>query len=150
MHVLYLMTVIVTIMCLIGISVSDIRTRRIPGLLLFGPFSFAVLRLVLEPQIRTSHLITGGVITLLVIFYYQACHGHGIGGGDLKLIIAGGLILGPEGILYGLFLSFFLALIGEYRALFGRDFRHEFALAPYLCAGMSAVCICRECGGWFL
>lgn len=56
----------------------------------------------------TGVLLGGGVC----LFVYLLCHGRGLGGGDVKLAVAGGAMLG-EDILYALLIACVCAVIAQ-------------------------------------
>lgn len=126
------------VILLMKIAYTDFKTKTIrnemPALLLAAGF----LSIWIMPEILFRLRIAGLFIVsvpLLILAYFVP---GSIGGGDIKLMAAGGFLLGVSGIwnafetgimICGLFVGIFL--------MSGRlDRNAEVALGPYLCLGM--------------
>ena len=118
----------ILIVLLIVISVIDIRTMKIPNYLIIISAAASLLRF-LEPEGVSllqylSGLIPSIAILILSVFLKHFAHHRLLGGGDIKLIAALGLHLGPYPTLLTVLLASILAII-IYR-------KHKFSFAPML------------------
>lgn len=93
-------------------AVCDLRTRRIPNLLTVGALALALaLRAVLGGGMLVEG-VQGAALALAVTFPLFAV--RALGGGDVKLLMAAGALLGPAATLVALLLS---AVVGWVLAL---------------------------------
>ncbi len=129
---------------LLVLSVIDFRTYEIP----FGINVFiAVLGVVrLATDISGWLLYVLGMVLVSGIFYvvYLVTGGRGMGGGDIKLMAAAGLLLGAPKVFLAMLLGCALAvLIHSIRMrVSGED--HKLAFGPYLAAGLFLSAIAGE------
>ena len=121
---------------LLGLSLIDLKTQEIP----YG-FNIFILILGIAFTIydRTDlpgHLIGLFAVSLPLLIIQLLSKGRAIGGGDIKLMAAAGLLLGWKGII----LAFVLAcIIGSVIHLIRMKFfgqGRQFAFGPYLSAGI--------------
>ena len=121
---------------LIKISVLDEKTKQIPikwNLLLM---IIGILFTIMDKQHISSHLWgMMGMCTCLILLYIFS-KGSAIGGGDIKLMGAAGLILGLEQSAYALLIACLLALVchGVRMIKFGAE--KVLAMGPYLSIGI--------------
>lgn len=130
------------ISALIVLSVIDWRTYEIPFGINIVIFALGIIRLVLtlvNKETRGTwpeYVIGFFAVSLFLLIVYFVTKGNGIGGGDIKLMAAGGLFLGWKlclmsfifGCLFGCIIHLArMKLSGEGRML---------AMGPYLSAGM--------------
>ena len=118
----------ILIALLIVISVIDIRTMKIPEYILIITAAASLLRF-LEPGGVSllqylSGLIPSIAILILSVVLKHLTHHRLLGGGDIKLIAALGLHLGPYPTLLTVLLASILAII-IYR-------KYKFPFAPML------------------
>ena len=118
----------ILIVLLIVISVIDIRTMKIPDYLIIITAAASLLRF-LEPEEASllqylSGLIPSIAILILSVILKHLTHHRLLGGGDIKLIAALGLHLGPYPTLLTVLLASILAII-IYR-------KRHFRFAPML------------------
>ncbi len=126
----------------ISISVFDIRERRIPGRLLL---LLLVLSLPVPGLLSVSHFAGALCVSLPFLILAVLVPGS-FGGGDVKLLAAGGWILGVrlmgDAFACGLFLAGAFCLI---LLLTGKAKRNtKIPLAPFLCAGMEMIIFLNE------
>ena len=125
---------------LIALSVIDFRTYEIPVgfnmfILVLGP-----IRVICEfigDHNSWPEFIIGLVsvsVPLLLIFY--ATKGRGIGGGDVKLMGAAGLLLGWKLIVLAFFLGCLLGSVIHITRMKVSGESHVLAMGPYLSAGI--------------
>ena len=139
---------------LVGISVHDIRQHIIKNHVLFWMLPFAAGRAVVNSIIAISggavwyHPILshiGGAVFAFALFLIVAMIFGGIGGGDIKLAGACGLVLGFERTLAGLIIALCLLLlyhgigqcirkIGKEKCEAGKE--QAYPLVPFLLLGM--------------
>lgn len=76
------------------------------------------------------------VISVLLVSVYVLTRGRGIGGGDIKLMAVMGLYLGTRSNLLAFFLGGVYACVIHTVRMRWQRAEREFALAPYLMAGI--------------
>ena len=118
----------ILIVLLIIISLTDIRTMKIPNYMIIITAAASLLRF-LEPEEASllqylSGLIPSIAILILSVILKHLTHHRLLGGGDIKLIAALGLHLGPYPTLLTVLLASILAII-IYR-------KRHFPFAPML------------------
>lgn len=123
-----------------GIIRSDRLLGRIPDSYLLSPAFFAALLIAVDASGRYDRFCTGTVLLIIEFLIYSLSRGRLMGGGDMKLILFWGVILGSSGILQGLLCSLLLAAAVEG----GIRRRRVFPLAPYLCLGMGLAFLWQE------
>ena len=114
---------------LFAAAVRDARVRTIPN-----AFCVCVLACCLVPPVRFCPL---GILAALPLFAAGMTCG-GIGGGDIKLILALGAVLGLWTTIYATVIA--MALLVAFHGLrraFGRE-GASYPLVPFLFAGMAA------------
>ena len=121
---------------LLVISVVDWRTFEIPpgcNLFLLG---LGVIFCILDFSHIGEHLIGLVCVSGLLCLLYLLTAGRGIGGGDIKLMGAAGLILGWKGILLALFFGCALGSVIHLirMKVFGAE--RKLAMGPYLSGGI--------------
>lgn len=136
---------------LITLSVIDFRTYEIPFGINVFILALGLVRLGLDFSnwltYATGFLVVSGFLYLI----YIVTKGRGIGGGDVKLMAACGLLLGWKLIILAFFLGcIFGSVIHVLRMrLSGED--HVLAMGPYLSAGVFVAAIWGEqLIGWYL
>jgi Flp pilus assembly protein protease CpaA len=120
----------------IGIAIVDLKTYRIPDILLAF---FALVMLVIEGSQPYAHIMAkfAAAAVSFIIFGAVWRYSQGIGFGDVKYAALLGYLLGPEKIVYAFittaFLGFFIYLIGV--LLFRWPKTTKIPYAPFLSAG---------------
>ncbi|MDO4291754.1 MAG: A24 family peptidase [Eubacteriales bacterium] len=118
----------------------DFARRRIPdgvvlGIALTGAAAFWVM-----PQIGAAERFVGLWAVSVPVLLLTLLRPGAFGGGDIKLLAAGGLFLGArliwEAFLWGMVAAGLWSLV---LLLSGRGARAKFALGPFLCLGMLLV-----------
>ena len=124
---------------LLGIAAIDICIYEIPPVLNGIIACLGVLRILMDlhhwNMYITGSLLGGGIFLLVYL-----CSGEkGIGGGDVKLMAAAGLVLGVQKIFWALFLGCLIAVLIQLPLkLFGKK-NSTFALGPYLALGIGGM-----------
>lgn len=117
------------------ISIVDERTLEIP--LPYNVFLgiVGILACVLDFSKLPEHLIGALVIFLLLYALYFFSKGAAIGGGDVKLMTAAGLILGWKLVLIAFFLACIIGSVCHVIRMKVSKAEHVLAMGPYLCIG---------------
>jgi leader peptidase (prepilin peptidase)/N-methyltransferase len=136
---------------LLVLSVIDLRTNTIPFGINIFIFAMGVVRLALDYRHYYTYLI--GLFAVSV-FLYLIClisRGKGMGGGDIKLMAAAGLLVGWKLILLAFFLGcIYGSVIHPIRMILFKQSR-VLAFGPYLAAGiLTAVLIGDKMIDWYL
>ena len=98
---------------LVVISIIDIKHKIIPNECNSAIFAIGIIYTLTDKPNVISHLL-GLVVTLLLVGgLYIITKGKGIGGGDVKMIIACGLLLGVERVTITLAVACATALIAQ-------------------------------------
>lgn len=121
---------------LICISLIDAHTMEIPPSLNLSVGILGVVRCICYPQEILWNLLGFAAVSGILILIYIFTKGGGIGGGDIKLMAASGLLLGLKDVI----LAFVLAcILGAVIHLFRMAFFHvgrKLAMGPYLSIGI--------------
>lgn len=121
---------------LVVISVIDFRTYEIPVSLNISLAVLAALRLLLHLGEWPTYLIGACTVSGLLLLIFLLTSGRGMGGGDIKLMAAAGLLLGWKLILLALFLGcFYGSVLHIARMKLTRE-SHVLAFGPYLAMGI--------------
>ena len=121
---------------LLTLSVIDWRTFEIP----FGINVFlgvlGVVAVFLEKEEWRSHLIGAVCVSGVLFVLYLLSKGRAIGGGDIKLMAACGLLLGWQKILLAFLLGCILGSVLHLLRMKVSGEGHVLAMGPYLAAGI--------------
>lgn len=122
---------------LLVLSVIDFRTYEIPFGINVCIFGLGIVRVVTDWDHLATYLIGFVSLSAVLLILYYITNGRGIGGGDVKLMAATGLLLGWQCNLLGFVLSCIVgSVIHVLRMrLSGED--HVLALGPYLSIGVA-------------
>jgi leader peptidase (prepilin peptidase)/N-methyltransferase len=122
---------------LIALSVIDFRTYEIPfGINLFIAV-LGLVRIFTDITNWLDYAIGFFSISVLLLLLYIISKGRAIGGGDIKLMAASGLILGWQGNILAFVLGCILgSVIHLTRMHIDKHTNHQLALGPYLAAGI--------------
>lgn len=139
------------ISALIVLSVIDFRTYEIPlGVNIFI-LALGVIMTVLHYQDCLNHIIGMFAVSVFIEIIIIATRGRGMGGGDMKLMAAAGLILGWKLIILSFLLGcVFGAIIHVVRMKVSKA-DHVLAFGPYLSMGIFvATLFGNEILTWYL
>ncbi|MGE5677367.1 MAG: prepilin peptidase [Pseudomonadota bacterium] len=134
-------SIITVLIMLIIASFADIRTRRIPDLLMFSFSAAGLLYILLDTNRELPDGLMGAFTGVLFMGLAYKAAGGGLGLGDVKLFGCTGIYLGLEDTLAAMLVSvilcglFSLALIGVNR----ENRKRELPFAPFVLAGALAV-----------
>lgn len=129
---------------LIVLSVIDFRTYEIP----FGINVFiAVLGAIrLVTDLSGWFLYVLGMVLVSGIFYiaYLVTKGRGMGGGDIKLMAAAGLLLGAPKVFLAMIVGCALAVVIHSIRMKVSGVEHKLAFGPYLAVGLFLSAVAGE------
>lgn len=121
---------------LLTLSLIDWRTYEIPFGINVFLFALGVAETVMDHQQILAHLIGMICVSGFLGILYLLTGGRAIGGGDIKLMAACGLILGWQRIILAFFLGCILgSVIHLLRIQFAGE-GHVLAMGPYLSLGI--------------
>ncbi len=129
---------------LLVLSVIDFRTYEIPfGINVFIAL-LGVVRLVTDLQNWWLYLL--GAVLVSGIFYiaYLATGGRGMGGGDIKLMAAAGLLLGAPKVFLAMLLGCALGVVIHSVRMRVSKADHRLAFGPYLAMGLFLSAVAGE------
>ena len=136
---------------LLVISVIDWRTFEIPPACDFFLLGLGVILCILDRANFLEHLIGLICVSGILAVLYVASAGRAIGGGDIKMMGAAGLILGWKLILLSFFLGCVLGSVSHVIRMKAAGAEKKLAMGPYLSA---AILICALWGNrmieWYL
>lgn len=121
---------------LLVLSIIDWRTFEIPFCLNVFLFVLGVAAVVLDRGNVVEHLIGMICISGLLEILYLVSGGRAIGGGDIKLMFACGLILGWDRIILAFLLGCVIGSVVHTVRIKVSKAGHVLAMGPYLSAGI--------------
>ena len=150
------LNVVSFVYCLMGsalivLSVIDWRTFEIPFCLNMFLFILGVAAVVLDRGNLVDHLIGMVCVSGLLEVLYLVSGGRAIGGGDIKLMFACGLILGWERIVLAFLLGCIIGSVVHTVRIKVSKAGHMLAMGPYLSAGVLLAALWGNSWiGWYL
>lgn len=121
---------------LLTLSVIDFRTYEIPiGINIFI-LALGLIRVVTDYSDWLNYLIGLLCVSTFLAVIYYASKGRGIGGGDVKLMAACGLVLGWKLIILAFFIGCILGAVIHVARMKISGESHVLAMGPYLSAGI--------------
>lgn len=129
---------------LLVLSVIDWRTFEIPvGLNIFIAV-LGVIRLVTDYRSWILYLAGAMAVSLFLLILYIATKGRAIGGGDIKLMAACGLLLGWKKILVAFAIGCITAAVVHLIRMKVSSAGKTLAMGPYLSVGVAAAALFGE------
>lgn len=136
---------------LIVLSVIDFRTFEIPFGINFFLFLLGLLHMLSDLSHWSTYVIGFFSVSGFLAILYVITRGRGIGGGDIKLMAACGLLLGWKLIILALFAGSILGSIIHITRMKISKIEHMLAFGPYLSAGIFlAMLYGNEFWNWYL
>ena len=136
---------------LLVLSIIDWRTFEIPFCLNVFLFVLGVAAVVLDRGNLVEHLIGMVCVSGLLEIIYLVSGGSAIGGGDVKLMFACGLILGWKLILLAFLLGCIIGSVVHIIRMKVSKTGHVLAMGPYLSAGIFLAALWGNAWiGWYL
>ena len=121
---------------LLVLSIIDWRTYEIPFGINVFLFSLGIVMTVLDRGNLLEHLIGMICVSGLLEVLYLVTGGGAIGGGDIKLMFACGLILGWKLILLAFFLGCIIGSVAHIIRMAAKKAGRMLAMGPYLSVGI--------------
>ncbi len=124
---------------LVMISLIDWYTYQIPAWMNGGLMILGVAVTVLDGENFINHLIGSSLAGGILLILYYGTKKESIGGGDIKLMAACGLILGCQKIMMALFFASLLSSLTQFirmKISHVKDKEYKFAMAPYFTLGI--------------
>ena len=139
---------------LIVISMIDFRTYEIPFGCNLVILALGAVRLILDLPHWYDYVIGFFTVSGIFMIIYWITRGNGIGGGDIKLAGATGLVLGLPASLTAscLGLTGFVmygCMVCLWNRFKGKRDKEAFPVGPFLAGGAAAV-YCMRLGGWMI
>ncbi len=120
---------------LLVLSVIDWRTFEIPFGINVYLFVIGLIREIVD-GISISILLDFALVSGFLLFLFLITRGRGIGGGDIKLMVAVGLVLGWKLTIVALFFGCLYGSVIHIIRMKVRKTEHVLAMGPYLSAGI--------------
>lgn len=132
----HLVIALILILLLIVITMIDIDTLEIYDRFQIMLLVLALVQVFISKLPLMDHLI--GFFIISIPFYIIAILTEGIGGGDIKLIAIGGLLLGYKATLVAFFIAVILGSIYAIYLLIVKksNRKTQIAFGPFLCVGI--------------
>lgn len=121
---------------LLVLSVIDLRTYEIPAGINLFILALGIIRVITDYQDWQIYVIGLFAVSLPLYAVYLLTKGRGVGGGDIKLMAACGLLIGWKEILFAFAMS---CILGSVLHLIRMKFTkadHVLAMGPYLSLGV--------------
>ena len=136
---------------LLALSVIDFRTYEIPPVFPIFIAVLGVIHLILDLDNWAEYIIGGVCVSGFLLVLFLASRGRAIGGGDVKLMAACGLLIGWKLVILSFLLGCILGSVIHLIRMKVSKEGHMLALGPYLSAGvMIAVLWGDRCINWYL
>ncbi len=127
---------VLVIILLIILSAVDIKKHEIPLWININILVIGIIHLILDYQNYLSYVIGFFAVSLPLYLILIFTKGQGIGGGDVKLMAAAGLLLGWKQIVLAFVLACIIGAIIHLSLMLAFKFGRELAFGPYLSAGI--------------
>lgn len=122
---------------LLALSVIDARTYEIPvGFNIFIAL-LGVARVATDYRNWLNYLIGALCVSLFLLLLYLFSHGRAIGGGDIKLMAAAGLLLGWKLIILAFCVGCIVGAVVHVIRMKVSKAEHVLAMGPYLSIGVA-------------
>lgn len=128
-------------------AIIDEYTYEIPFLINVFLGILGIIATVLDREQLKSHLAGAILVSGILFILYCVTGGVGIGGGDIKLMAASGLLIGWRKIILALFIGCISGLLIQGIRMIWmrkRNLHHMFAMGPYLAVGIFVAAIWGE------
>lgn len=121
---------------LLILSVIDFRTYEIPSGINLYILALGVIRLCTDLSNWTQYVVGFGAVSLFLAILYYVTKGRAIGGGDVKLMAACGLLIGWKLIIMAFLVGCILGAVIHVMRMKISGVDHVLAMGPYLSAGV--------------
>ncbi len=136
---------------LLTLSVIDFRTYEIPlGINIFI-LTLGLIRVATDLSNWSDYVIGSLCVSIVLYLIYLASRGAAIGGGDVKLMAACGLLIGWKNIILGFLLGCIIGSVCHLIRMKVSKEGHILAMGPYLSAGVFITAMWgEELISWYL
>ncbi|MCQ2080730.1 MAG: prepilin peptidase [Lachnospiraceae bacterium] len=139
------------ISALITLSVIDWRTYEIPVGINIFILALGLIMTALHYEDWVNHVIGFFAVSTFIFIIILATKGRGMGGGDMKLMAAAGLMLGWQNTVLAFLLGCIIGSIIHVIRMRVSKADHQLAFGPYLSAGiLIAVLFGNEMISWYI
>jgi leader peptidase (prepilin peptidase)/N-methyltransferase len=121
---------------LLVLSIIDFRTYEIPFSINIFIGILGIIRVIQDYNHWLTYLIGFCSVSLFLLFLYGISGGRAIGGGDIKLMAAAGLVLGWKSVILAFFCGCILASVIHLIRMKISNEEHILAFGPYLSMGI--------------
>ena len=121
---------------LLALSILDLRTFEIPVAFNWFIFILGVVRAIYDFENIVTYLIGMVAVSGFLFICYLVTGGRGIGGGDIKLMAAAGLLLGWQNIIVALFAGGIIGSIIHITLMIVLKKERMLAFGPYMSLGI--------------
>ena len=121
---------------LLALSIIDLRTFEIPVSFYIFILILGVVRAVYDYENILTYLIGMVSVSGFLLLCYIVTKGRGIGGGDIKLMAAAGLLLGWQNIIVALFAGCIIGSVIHITLMIVSKKDRMLAFGPYLSIGI--------------
>jgi leader peptidase (prepilin peptidase)/N-methyltransferase len=136
---------------LLVVSIIDWRTFEIPPRLSLGVMGLGVIRSLIDLAHWHVYVIGFFSISLPLLILYILTKGKGIGGGDVKLMAAIGLLLGWKLTIFAFMFACIAAMIIHLSCMYWLNKGSVLAFGPYLAAGaLVAMIYGQQMISWYI
>jgi prepilin signal peptidase PulO-like enzyme (type II secretory pathway) len=138
---------LIILLILISIFVIDLENKIIPdSFTFFGIFVVSVYYLIFNPQSLMMLFLIGLTSSLLLLCINLATKGRGMGLGDVKFAVLGGLLVGPRFFLIWLLLAFLTGAVVGIILILGKKagLKSQIAFGPFLVFAVPLVLLYGE------
>lgn len=129
---------------LIVLSVIDWRVYEIPVGINVFILVLGVLQVVIDHKNWSLYLIGLLAVSIVLELILLLSKGRAIGGGDVKLMAAAGLLLGWKRIILAFFIGCILGSVIHITRMKVSGADHVLAMGPYLSAGILIAALCGD------
>lgn len=126
---------------LLTLSVIDFRTYEIPVGFNYFIAALGVVRLATDYRNWLNYLIGALCVSLFLLLLFILSHGNAIGGGDIKLMAACGLLLGWKLIILAFFIGCIVGAVIHLIRMKVSNADHVLAMGPYLSVGVGVAAL---------
>lgn len=121
---------------LLSLSMIDWQIYEIPPCFNIFLGCLGIVQIILDLSHWYEYLIGGVCVSFVLLLIYFISNGRAIGGGDVKLMAACGLLLGWKSILLAFFLGCIIGSVVHIIRMRISHAGHVLAMGPYLAAGI--------------
>lgn len=136
---------------LLALSVIDFRTYEIPIGFNYFILALGLIRVLTDWGSWLEYVIGLFAVSMIILVLYCVSKGQWIGGGDLKLMAAAGLLLGWKCILLAFVLGCVIGSVIHLTRMAVSKVGHMLAFGPYLALGIALSALWgQEMAAWYV